>query len=206
MKLKSVDKKVVNDVVQMARPTVLFAEIEGQAYTEHYVAAHEVCRADLISLKRYGTDAMSDIILKFNRISNPFSFNEGDIILIPDRNIALIQWKEIVGFDIPELNQIKAQFLETKRLTEKDAKRVEYLKKKADKKANGSTVPAPPNILKPGDSNIVISGGKISLNPSAFAKFKDKKAAKEAAKAAAAAAKRKEELRTRTSRRDESPG
>ena len=47
-------------------------------------------------------------------------------MLIPDRNIALKQWKEIVGFDIPELNEIKAQFLETKRLTEKDKKRVEY--------------------------------------------------------------------------------
>lgn len=199
MKLQSINKKVIDGVVQITRPTVLFASIEGEAYTEHYVTKSEVCRVDLISLAKYGTDAMGDIILKFNKISNPFSFNEGDIMLIPDRNIGLITWKEIVGFDIPELNEIKAQFLETKRLTEKDAKRVEYLKQKANKKANGSSIAAPPNILKPGDSNIVISGGKISLNPSAFKKFKNKKDA-------AAAAKRKEQLRTRTSRRDESPG
>jgi hypothetical protein len=199
MKLKSINKKIIDGVVQIARPSVLFATIEGEAYTEHYVTKTEVCRVDLISLSRYGTDAMGDIILKFNRISNPFSFNEGDIMLIPDRNIALREWKDIIGFDIPELNEIKAQFLETKRLTKKDAKRVEYLKKKAEKKANGSSVAAPPNILKPGDNNIQIAGGKISLNPTAFAKYKNRQAAIDAAKA-------KEELRTRTSRRDESRG
>ncbi len=199
MKLQSINKKVIDGVVQITRPTVLFAKIEGEAYTEHYVTKHEVCRVDLISLARYGTDSMGDIILKFNKISNPFSFNEGDIMLIPDRNIGLRNWKEIVGFDIPELNVIKAQFLETKRLTEKDAKRVEYLKKKAEKKANGSSIAAPPNILKPGDNNIQIAGGKISLNPTAFAKYKNRQAAIDAAKA-------KEELRTRTSRRDESRG
>ena len=157
------------------------------------------CRVDLISLQEYGTDAMGDVILKFNNISNPFSFKEGDMIMIPDRSIPMKSWKEIVGFDIPELNEIKAQFLETKRLTEKDSKRIEYLKKAADKKANGSSVPAPPNILKPGDSNIVIGGGKISLNPSAFQNYKS-------AAAAAKAAKAKEQLRTRTSPGGESKG
>ncbi len=132
----------------------------------------EVCRVDLISLNEYGTDAMGDVILKFNNISNPFSFLEGDILMIPDRSIGLRNWKELVGFDIPELNEVKAQFLETKRLTVADVKRVEYLKAKAEKKANGSSVPAPPNILKPGDSNIAIAGGRISLNPTAFANYK----------------------------------
>jgi len=48
---------------------------------------------------------------------------------------------------------------------------------KAEKKANGSSVPAPPNILKPGDSNIAIGGGKISLNPTAFRKLVEKRKA-----------------------------
>lgn len=171
MNFKSLNKKIVNGVLNIAKPTVLFQEIEGSVYTEHYVTSSEVCRVDLISLHEYGTDAMGDVILKFNNISNPFSFVEGDIIMIPDYSIPMINWKEIVGFDIPELNEIKAQFLETKRLTEADVKRVEYLKKAAEKKANGSSVPAPPNILKPGDSNISVGGGKISLNPTAFQSY-----------------------------------
>lgn len=174
MKFKSLNKKIKDNAVNMARPSVLFNEIEGEPYIEHYITAEEVCRADLISLSEYGTDAMADVILKFNRISNPFSFNEGEIMMIPKRDIALKQWKDLIGFDIPELNQIKAQFLETKRLTEKDVKRVEYLKKKAEKKANGSSVAAPPNILKPGDSNIQIANGNISLNPTAFTRYKKK--------------------------------
>jgi hypothetical protein len=174
MDFKSLNKKVKEGVVNMARPSVLFNDIEGEEYVEHYITSDEVCRVDLISLDEYGTDAMGDIILKFNRISNPFSFKEGEIMLIPKRDIALKQWKDIVGFDVPELNQIKAQFLETKRLTEADIKRVEYLKAKAEKKANGSSVPAPPNLLKPGDSNIQIANGNISLNPTAFSRYKNR--------------------------------
>tara|TARA_B100000287_G_scaffold360955_1_gene353554 strand:- start:388 stop:951 length:564 start_codon:yes stop_codon:yes gene_type:complete len=175
MDFKSLNKKIENDILNIAKPSVLFHELEGSRYTEHFVTEDEVCRIDLISLNEYGTSAMGDVILKFNNISNPFSFNEGDMIMIPDRSIGMKNWQEIVGFDIPELNEVKAQFLETKRLTEADSKRIEYLKAKAEKKANGSSIPAPPNILKPGDSNVVIGNGKISLNPSAFAKFNEKK-------------------------------
>lgn len=169
MDFKSLNKKSVDGVLNIVKPSLLFNEIEGSEYIEHYVTSDEVCRVDLISLHEYGTNAMGDVILKFNNISNPFSFIEGDIIMVPDRSIGLRNWKELVGFDIPELNQVKAQFLETKRLTEADAKRVEYIKAKAEKKSNGSSTPAPPNILKPGDSNILIGNGRISLNPSAFA-------------------------------------
>ena len=53
------------------------------------------------------------------------------------------------------------------------------------------------NIFR--DNNIQIAGGNISLNPTAFTKYKNRQARIDAAKA-------KEELRTRTSRREESPG
>jgi len=176
MDFKSLNKKIVGGVLNIVKPSLLFHELEGSKYIEHYVTPDEVCRVDLISLHEYGTDAMGDVILKFNNISNPFSFVEGDIIMIPDRSIGMRNWKELVGFDIPELNEVKAQFLETKRLTEADVKRVDYLKKAAEKKANGSSVPAPPNILKPGDNNISVGGGKISLNPTAFRNYRFLKA------------------------------
>jgi len=172
MDFKSLNKKTTDGVLNIVKPSLLFDQIEGSKYIEHYVTSDEVCRVDLISLHEYGTNAMGDVILKFNNISNPFSFVEGDIIMIPDRSIGMRNWKELVGFDIPELNEVKAQFLETKRLTEEDVKRVKYLKDKAEKKATGSSVPAPPNILKPGDSNISVGNGKISLNPTAFKKYK----------------------------------
>jgi hypothetical protein len=172
MDFKSLNKKTTGGVLNIVKPSLLFDQIEGSKYIEHYVTSDEVCRVDLISLHEYGTNAMGDVILKFNNISNPFSFVEGDIIMIPDRSIGMRNWKELVGFDIPELYEVKAQFLETKRLTEADVKRVKYLKDKAEKKETGSSVPAPPNILKPGDSNISVGNGKISLNPTAFKNYK----------------------------------
>ena len=46
--------------------------------TEDYVA-----RPDLISLKACGSDNYTDIICKFNGISNPFELNKGEVIVIP---------------------------------------------------------------------------------------------------------------------------
>lgn len=42
-----------------------------------------VARMDLISLKMYGTNQLSDLLCKVNGISNPFEVNEGDFIIVP---------------------------------------------------------------------------------------------------------------------------
>ena len=68
------------------------------------------------------------------------------------------------GFDEDSQDDsIKDQFISSKRLTVKDVKRAEYLKKKADQKQNGSKQILPPNILKDGDKNIDINGDIITL-------------------------------------------
>ena len=58
---------------------------------------------------------------------------------------------------------IRDQFVDSKRLTVKDKKRIEYLQKKADQKANGSKQILPPNLLKDGDKNIDITGDTIII-------------------------------------------
>lgn len=40
-------------------------------------------RIDLISIAAYGTDKYSDLLLKYNGISNPFTIDKDDILLIP---------------------------------------------------------------------------------------------------------------------------
>lgn len=47
--------------------------------TERYI-----CRPDLISLDYYGTDEYTDLILKYNEISNPFSLVPGSLIALPE--------------------------------------------------------------------------------------------------------------------------
>lgn len=158
------NKKVLdNGEVRMIVPSILFADIENSTFENREVQADEVGRVDLISLREYGGDWYGDLILKFNNISNPFSFNEGDILKIPAKDTIMSHWKEVSGTEAT--NNVKSQFIDSKRLTEKDAKRVEYLAKKAQGKANGSSQIIPPNIVKHGESNIKVGNGKISLNP-----------------------------------------
>ena len=53
-----------------------------------------IMRMDLISEAEYGTDEYTDLLLKYNDISNPFTLNYEDIILVPS--------KETIANDIKE--------------------------------------------------------------------------------------------------------
>lgn len=50
-------------------------------------------RADLISKYEYGTTDGTEMILKYTGVSNPFSLREGDIIVIPNYQVAVEQMK-----------------------------------------------------------------------------------------------------------------
>ena len=64
--------------------------------------------------------------------------------------------KEIKVLSSTNEPSIRDQFVDTKRLPVKDAKRIEYLQRKAAQKPNGAKQILPPNILKEGDTNIKI--------------------------------------------------
>jgi len=163
MNLKSINNKKIKDgKLRITEPTILFPK-NAEIRAVHEVSADETCRIDMISIKYYGLADYSDLILKFNNISNPFSINEGDVLNIPDKDAILKAWKTIKGIGSQKDKSIRDQFVDSKRLTVKDAKRAEYLKKKAAQKQNGSKQIVPPNILKDGDKNIDINGDTIIL-------------------------------------------
>lgn len=159
------NKQVIGNKLRMTEPVIIFDD-NVRTIATHTVIADEIGRIDLIANAYYRTMDKAELILKYNNISNPFSINEGDVLLIPDDGLSLVKWKRVnpmASEEISELN-IRDQFVNSKRLTERDAKRVEYLKRKAAQKANGSTEIIPPNILKPGEENIIIENGKININ------------------------------------------
>lgn len=163
MRLRSIDnKRITDNQIRITEPTIIFSE-NVRTVTTHVVTIDEVGRPDLISLEYYNSPDYLDIILKFNNISNPFSITEGDVLNIPD-HLAIggkfTPIKEVKGIDKDD-NKIRDQFLNSKRLTTKDANRLDYLKRKALLKKNGSIQPLPPNILKDGESNIDIDGDTI---------------------------------------------
>lgn len=161
MKYRSIEnKRYVDNKLRITEPTVIFAD-SVSTIAEHIVDSTQVGRIDLVSIEYFGTGDYSDLILKYNNISNPFSINEGDVLNIPDRT-ALTTFTPIkpLGEDTKDQNPVRQQFLDSKRLTTKDANRVEYLKRKAAQKENGAQ-PLPPNILPEGENNIDIDGDTI---------------------------------------------
>lgn len=164
MKFNTLEKKGGNSSkIIFTTPTVVFIP-ETEVIAEHIVTDDEIGRIDLISLKYYRDANYVDYILKWNNISNPFSINMGDVLDIPQNNAVLAVIKPIKMVQkSTDAISIRDQFIDTKRLPIKDAKRIEYLQRKASQKANGASQILPPNILKDGDTNITIGNGTITI-------------------------------------------
>lgn len=55
-------------------------------YKMYKIPSSMVMRPDLISNSAYGTTEYTEMVMKYNSISNPFSIDVDDIIVIPNRN------------------------------------------------------------------------------------------------------------------------
>lgn len=151
------DKRVVDGKAMMTEPVIRFRE-DVLSIGEHIVDVREEGRPDLIALKYYGDHSLTDIILKFNGISNPFSLSFGDVIEIPtnqERYLKFVKPSRNVG------ETKKEQFVKERRLTQKDIKRLEFLQSIAEGEA------LPPNRLKTGQVNKNLEAGvETDLNRS----------------------------------------
>jgi hypothetical protein len=164
MRYKSIDNKQIDETGEkliFTEPSLLFTD-SVKTIAVHEVTIHEVCRIDMISKLYYNDINFSELILKYNNISNPFSINEGDVLNIPDHKASMLSWQAINPKSINKTS-IRDQFISTKRLTVKDANRSDYLQRKAAQRVNGSKQILPPNILKEDDKNIDINGDAIII-------------------------------------------
>lgn len=166
MKFTTLEKKKISldgSKVVMTTPTVIFSP-NTEVVAEHIVTEDQIGRIDLISLQYYRDSGYADYILKWNGISNPFSINIGDVLEIPQKSVSLQIVKPVKMVQRSDNKpSIKDQFINTKRIPVKDAKRLEYLQRKAAEKANGSAQILPPNILKDGEQNLTIGNGTITI-------------------------------------------
>ena len=144
MNLATIKNKVIDGIkLILVQPTMFFnvelENVKDSDYTIKIVDSFEAGRIDLISLNAYGDAEKADLILKFNGISDPFSIAEGESIKIPRVNFP---FRTLDRIEEKEENSVKQQFVDTKRLSKKDQKRVEALKKKYDKENI-----LPPNVI-----------------------------------------------------------
>lgn len=147
MDLRTILNKTFDEVkLILAQPTMLFrnrGKVKIIAY--HIVKEDEVGRPDLISLEYYNTDSKTDIILKWNGISDPFALSVGEELEIPHDEVPFYKLDRPRVF---EDNKIKNEFVQGKKLSQKDKNRLEALKKKYNKE-----VLLPPNVIPVGKKN-----------------------------------------------------
>jgi hypothetical protein len=121
------------------------------------VGTDEAMRPDLIADRIYSDQSKWDIVLKFNGISNPFSLEEGEILLAPP-------YKTIESSVGPAINVIEKGTEPAKRnesaviapKTNKDKKRLESLRTKVSEVV-------PPNVNLTGSKNVKVENGIITF-------------------------------------------
>jgi|TARA_B110000879_G_scaffold122158_1_gene161628 hypothetical protein len=129
-----------------AQPSMVFRNKEQMTGIRlHVVREDEVTRPDLIALEYYGDQTKTDLILKWNGISDPFGLVPGDILQIPPSGVSFNKLERPIA---TEENKIKNQFLQSKRFTSKDQRRIDALKKKYNKEYL-----LPPNVIPLGQKN-----------------------------------------------------
>ena len=127
----------------------------------HYVTIDQVGRIDKISEVYFGSGEFIDAICVVNNIFNPFSVNEGDVLVIPNLKRKDIVYKKPNPAVTPSAPQ--EAYVDTGRQSEKDQGRIQRLTEKAKKSEAGVKTPMPPNMLQPGQEAKTYSGGKIQL-------------------------------------------
>lgn len=116
-------------------------------------------RPDLIAQLYYGNHSKLDFICKFNGISNPFSLEKGQVILIGDDFEMQSAFTTAPSTNTGDAKKdIRDKFFDQNRLSKKDAKRLEFIKKKT---ATTTTTNLPPNFATPNSTEITVKDGKV---------------------------------------------
>lgn len=118
-------------------------------------------RPDLVSRVYYGDISKLDYILKFNGISNPFSLEAGTILIIGDQKEMESNFVSTVAQNPgAKKDDIRKKFFDENRLSKKDAKRLELVKKKSQEFENAASN-LPPNFADIGSQEIKVQDGVV---------------------------------------------
>lgn len=129
------------------------------------VEERHLCRPDLIVWENYRNLDYLDGFLKFNQITNPFSMNLQDVVLIFSKeSIDRAYIKSVRSNNL--VKDTKALFLDPTRASQKDISRMKQLAKLAAKRKNGSSDPKPTNLLRPGEVPFSTDGTRLIFAPS----------------------------------------
>jgi len=160
LKNRLTDEKTGEQYYDLTAPSFKYkAELGVKAL--HYVTIDQVGRVDKISQLYFGVGEYVDAICVINNVFNPFSIQEGDILVIPNLN----QLDQVYRRPNPASRPTPSleQYVNTDRQSTQDQSRIQRLTQKAKTKKSGVAAPIPPNMLQQGQEAKVFEGGKIKL-------------------------------------------
>lgn len=148
-----------NTVLDLIQSTVVYRN-EPDIKSMVIVADGFQMRPDLISGATLGDPNKADYILKTNGISNPFSIDIGDVLLIPDAGQMESSFTKPTVDPGDTANYTDRVSVNNDKTAgpklPKDKLRLELMKKKVNKAQL-----LPPNVKKPEDQNIKYKDGQI---------------------------------------------
>jgi len=116
-------------------------------------------RPDLISIAAYRDISATDLIMKQNAISNPFSIDEGEIIFIQERREINRQFKDVGR--IADKNRVRTQYIDSDKAPGIDDNLEKFNIRQKPKPGINKPVALPPNFANFGDEEIKFRGGKV---------------------------------------------
>ena len=154
------DEKTGEQYYDLTAPSFKYIAEQG-IKALHYVMVDEAGRIDKICETYFGTGQYVDAICVVNNIFNPFSVQEGDILVIPNLKQLDLLYRRPNPASRPSASL--AQYVNTDRQSVQDQSRVQRLIQKAKTKKDGVEAPIPPNMLQQGQEAKIFKGGKILL-------------------------------------------
>ena len=157
-KLLRVKKVITNafgeSVLDLISSTFNFGEKIGPAGPV-VISEFEIMRPDLVSNRVLGSQEYWESLLKFNGISNPFSIEQGEIILVPgvgDISKMIVPPKNVLEKGTEPAKKNEDALLKPK--TAKDQQRLQSLRSKVSEVI-------PPNVNLSGVKNVKVVEGRV---------------------------------------------
>jgi hypothetical protein len=167
--LKTVDSKPIiidnneNEIVDLTAKSLKDTEFN---FIDVVICPTDIqMRPDLLAEIKMGDMNNMEVLLKANEISNPFSLEGGDVLLIPD----IINTKQyfVSEVDNETVLRIKKQYVDSTKREMKDTG------DSIDQFIEREKTSLPPNYAKDGDKELQFVGGKIILGPNVSSSSKN---------------------------------
>jgi len=171
MFLQSLDKKPFfqnddgNTVRDLTQSMFDFKSNNYTSYNLFRIQQDYLLRPDLISQAVYNNTLYTEYILKYNGISNPFSMEEGDVILIPNLESAKKNTKTNAtsGTDADPSQRLRDsyKYIDPTKIPKRDTDIANFEDRNISSSKTIKSGALPPNIAPVGTSQIVQRNGRV---------------------------------------------